>query len=716
MIGHPSDRSLIAYVDGDLSSAGKSRLKKHLAGCVRCRTYILTVKRCLESAKVVPDLQPPDGALESILERRGAGERVLLPTSNPSPTGIRGFTRFLATAVTVVLVVAVSLFWRNDARSDQSSLLFSPAAPERGDTVHVVYRSHTKLGSEDRLMLRARFRRPHDPSYDWGERQVVAAELLPTGDGVFSGSFVLPDSVVYGAFAVEDRSGELIDSNGKRLWDLLVYSSDIPELCALMQRVHDLSGRDWEGAFTTAVNIADLYPEDPWALVYAANFELQLSGALRADSINDVHVRRFARIDSALFDRQEITEDEISGMFWLARTVFSEGEAVDRWKSRLLSVAPHHQIGVLQRAIDIKYSDLSPASRLSALERLWQDADSDNHHLAEFGLSVAIDLGTPSTIQLWLERADSMMPWRAHERSMSILEAPGAIELGLERLWHDLASWSNPSDDTRELYQTTTMFAAASRESFRSMQADVGKALVLAGRVSEGIPLLDSAVSDGWDPSVIRAVAEARLAEGDSVGAANMYARLVADPTTPLRLSDSLCGLGLAFLGNEEWNTTVDRSRSLMNELTVAESKARTIDLAIPLLTSNGDTVSLDQLLEGKVAVVAFWSRFSAPSFQELGNFHGLAARLSERGVPFLAITTEAPSTGLMQFAAERAIDSLVYHDSEGKAALSFNSASTPDYFVVDSRGIVRFETSSHEFIERYTAALQDRSPSRVLE
>ncbi len=82
---HPSFARLSRFADGELSGRRRERTARHLAECARCREEVAFIRRAGEVARSIPARPPSDDLLEDILERRAAGERVLLPTSNPDP-------------------------------------------------------------------------------------------------------------------------------------------------------------------------------------------------------------------------------------------------------------------------------------------------------------------------------------------------------------------------------------------------------------------------------------------------------------------------------------------------------------------------------------------------------------------------------------------------------------------------------------------------------
>src|SRR4051812_11419820 len=122
-------------------------------------------------------------------------------------------------------IIAVTLgaagFTSTAARSD---LTFSPTPATAGARISVTYRPSGTLAGERSLVLRARFR-PSHAEQTIPTRVVSVATLRRTADGSFTGAFVFPDSVVLGAFAVEDSLGQRVDANGGKKWQLLTKTS-----------------------------------------------------------------------------------------------------------------------------------------------------------------------------------------------------------------------------------------------------------------------------------------------------------------------------------------------------------------------------------------------------------------------------------------------------------------------------------------------------------
>jgi hypothetical protein len=115
---HPRERTLLRYADGDAPGREHARVAQHLPRCVRCRAIVdaLTVVR----ASVTDPPTPTDAVLVRALERRAAGERVLLPTSGFG-SARRIWRIAVLTAAGAAAILAVSLVPAGPVGSDQAS-------------------------------------------------------------------------------------------------------------------------------------------------------------------------------------------------------------------------------------------------------------------------------------------------------------------------------------------------------------------------------------------------------------------------------------------------------------------------------------------------------------------------------------------------------------------------------------------------------------------
>ena len=118
----------------------------------------------------------------------------------------------------------------------------------------------------------------------------------------------------------------------------------------------------------------------------------------------------------------------------------------------------------------------------------------------------------------------------------------------------------------------------------------------------------------------------------------------------------------------------------------------------------------LSELLDGTPAVVVFWSRFCGPAVEALPAITRLSERLRSEGVPLVLITDEKPSAEFEQFVADRGSGLAIYHDTRKEAALAFNKWGTPQYFVLDRTGRIRF---AHHSVSRVPRQIQVLRPAR---
>jgi peroxiredoxin len=98
---------------------------------------------------------------------------------------------------------------------------------------------------------------------------------------------------------------------------------------------------------------------------------------------------------------------------------------------------------------------------------------------------------------------------------------------------------------------------------------------------------------------------------------------------------------------------------------------------------------------------------------EELPNIQRLARELEARGVATILITDEAPSAGLASFLRERGVRLPVYSDVRREAAVAFESFGTPDLFLVDASGRIRFNERPLENIPREAEVLLEEGRSR---
>jgi len=642
--------------------------------------------------------------LERIHERLAANEHVILPLADPPLASARW--RVAAAAVLVLAAGAGLWFaWPTatlTAGDIQGELTLTPGTPRAGQTVQVAYRAPSTLIGRDRLVLRARYRSTRDDAYQRTTRQTVAAQLTRAGAGLFRTTLRLPDSVVYAAFAVEDADGRIVDSNGRRLWELLVHDPEgRPTFDALMQRENDMMGRNWEQGYETARQVAALYPDRVASWSGLLLYEKFVLGESHLDSTLAAHQARLNAFHHRLAPRASLTADDLGWMLWYARSV-GDSTLERYWRDRLEREAPASPLAVQERAIAIgnrAWKDKDSVRALADLDRLWDEAGPAHGNLVNVGWSMAQRVGDSAGLVRWADHYLVMNPRDSSWIATVFTRYPVLREEGMQRLRSQVRALQTRNDSRRALDRTVEEQRAVDVASARRILVALGDALVASGRTTAGLDTLKLAVREGWDVSLFRRVAEIERSSGDTAGALRLLALVAADPAT-----EELTG---ASVDSTSWTRLLQDGRSEMRRRLLDMAVRRGLPPGVRLEAAGGSAARLDTLTRGRVTFVAFWSRHCGPSLEELPALERLTARLRKQGVAIVTITDERVSDALQRFLADQKLTFPVYADAGREASRAFSQWGTPSYFVLDADGLVRFEYHDLNQIPAEVAVLQ---------
>jgi peroxiredoxin len=709
MILHPRFRTLSRYMDADLSPPARSRVARHLASCPRCRATLTSLRALGTAAAGLPAPSPPADMAERILARRAAGERVILPHDRaPAHAPARRGMAAAAAVVFALLAGALLFLGTEELQAEGSELRFFPGIPVLGAEVSVEYRAASALAGEERLVLRARLRRPHDEDYDARVRYTRLTELERVGRGVYRGRFQLPDSVVYGVFAVENLDGSQVDSNGRRFWELLVHEPDgRPAFFALIQKIADLMGRDYEQAYHVSRSLGELYPERPYSWTSRRIFRSMLAIADTAEDRRDVE--RFRALSQSIAVRPQADPHDLAYLYLFAELL--EDDSRDAWKARLFREHPRYPAAVLLRAQDLNDRFRSePARLLEEADRLWDEAGPTHEALGFIGLPSAIRSGDPVAIRRWAERYPRVIPNSEADVAMRLLRVPAMRQEGMELLRRRIDDLAAVPESQRRLENTREAQRVADRQALAALQTTLARELIADGRVQEGGEVLDRAAAAAWSPDIFRQGAELQLQLGDTLRALRLLARTSVDPATDRMFQDTVASrFGSRFVP-DEWQALLHEARREMHSRVSAGATARRLRAPVGLTDLAGVEHTLPTAAGGEVTVVAFWSRYCEPSLRQLPELQRLHARLREHGIRLLAVTQEAPSAELRAFLAERELELPVHSDSGREASRAFNQWATPSYFVLDRSGAIRFEYSRLDDVLRQAVVLSQAS------
>jgi peroxiredoxin len=709
---HPAEGTLTRFATGELEEAKRARLARHLARCAPCRARVAFVRQLRAGVAAVQG--PPAGAalLARIHDRLSREERVILPVAD----AVAPPTRWRPRAAAAALVAAGAVLWflwptaPLTASDSQGELTFTPATPRAGETVQVAYRAPTTLAGRDRVVLRARYRTPRDGSYNRDMRQTVAAELTPARDGSFRGSLRLPDSVVYGAFAVEDADGRRVDSNGSRLWELLAHDSlGRPTLDALNQREHDIMGRNWELGYETARQVAALYPDRISSWHNLLFYEGYVLGEASADSALAAHRSRLKAFHDRLSPRPSISANEIGDMFWYSGQV-RDSLLEQYWKDRLEREAPRSPFAAQNRAGEIWFRlwrDKDSLRALADMDRLWDDVGPAHGNVVNLGWRVAQIAADSAGIVRWASHYLSMNRGDSLLIATELTGYPPLRNEGMRLLRQQLRGLETPNSGRRALERTVDEQRVVDAASARQVLVALGDALVNSGQTAAGLDTLTLAVQEGWDVSLFRRVAQIQLSTGDTADALRLLGLVAANPATGAWSRDSVRRFTGAPVDSAAWERLVREGRSEMRRRLLDLATRRRLPEDVRLQAAAGGTVRLDTLTRGRVTFVAFWSRYCGPSKEELPAVERLATRLRQQGVGVVTITDERVSDDLRRFLTEQKLTFPVYGDAWREASRAFSQWGTPSYFVLDADGVVRFQYRDLDRIPAEVAALQ---------
>lgn len=724
-LAHPS---LAAWED-ELFQHGRiadPMLLRHQSVCATCAD---TVSALQAWSRQLADRGAPDATSREthdrlkarILASRAAGMRSVIPVEAPeqderlpqapleelhAPARSRT-TRWWArssvrAAAAVLAAIGVVNLWRQptvaEAGMVAGSMELSPALPKRGDTVRVTYTSAGLLGKPAVLHLRARIRTVHQGSYNEGVPVVQLATLRRTSGDRYTAQFVLPDSVVFAALAVEDTAASAVDDFGGRAWEVLRAGADgRPLLDALEQRTNDLMGRSWEEGIATAREKVQLYPDSVRSWSSLAFYERAMG--LENDSTLRMHARQANRFSERML--AGTLPAQAGQLYWYARGT-PDSTLTAAWRVRLLRDTPKDGFAVQERTIDIfrtHWASKDSAGAVAALEALWHDTPPERR--AQVAQVAHAFLGTSAqhaeAMQRWTARylaAESTLyrrRWVARELS----RVAGLRDTALAQFTALTATLAQPDDRQRQLNETRADYLRRLSGERAIVEAEVGRVLAQGGRAAEALARLRRVPDVGWNVEVFDVTASAALAAGDTALAVPHWARLVIDPRTAAAKVKRLDSLGTRHVGASEWAALLQRTRQEMAETVMGRARRRRVEPSV-VTALDGRETALSTLANGRPMVVVFWSPQCGPAVEALPDLELLSRRLAARQVPVVLIAeqTSADST-LTRELRKGGFTGAVYLDAKREAYRAFGNWGTPQLYVLDRDGRVLFDATS---------------------
>jgi hypothetical protein len=702
---HPRLEMLRRYAHDDVTLSASRRLTRHLARCPRCRADVMRLREIRTLLRQDPPGSAPD-VLATVLARRAAGERLLIPDVISCESGGRSM-RMLAAAAALILACGAALVFVGSPvhGTAPGELRFVPEAPRPGAEIEVSYRPGAALAHHDSVVLRGRLRTPADVAYGHHDRQRRVAVLRRQRDGAFTGTFRLPDSVVYAVFAVEDADGEVIDSNYRRFWELEVHGADGRVLFeALEQRYREMHGRSWDGMLESARSMTEQYPEDPrgWRSLSLLDAKVAPQDGRASDAVSD-SLRR-THFHARLAPQLSLSADVIDAM-----AGYAPGHMRPYWGERLLREAPLHPLSLLTRE---NRAWRERVDYPALVEAMWREAEAviDPAH-SPWIQNVATRLGGTGDPQLalrWAERYLRISGRSAANTSNQLERLARRPELSetVLRMALEYAEWTYAAgDEFRALHTPRSVFTRALARDRRSTLGIAAGRMLVLGDTAAALRTLADATADGWNPAAFALAANTLLATGDTLGALRQWALAATEPGAEA-YADTARIRGGRHFAPEAWSEWSAGARERLRRVLYAESTPREIWRSIVLTDLEGRMHRFGELRDSRATVLVFWAPAAAPL---LPNIERIAADVArEYDVAFLTVAWDGTPEQVKQSVGATGFSLPVLLDTRREARDLFNLFAFPSFAVIDAAGMVRFEFTDVRTLRRHIAAIAE--------
>lgn len=612
----------------------------------------------------------------------------------------------MSRAIALSLAVGTALSCARETGPRETGLRFSPERPMAGDEIAVTYTPIRTLADEPELVLRGTYGTAADKS--WRVRLEERLLTIPTmsrgSGGIYSTRFTLPETAVYAAFVVEDATGERLDANSGRLFDLLVHApDDRPLYHAFRRRADEFEDRNVHTSLEALRRAMELYPDslDGWSEL--RSLERSALGSTTGDSLFAWHQAHFAELHELYKDRsEELSPSAIQGLSGYAAAVLHQ-EGGAHWTSVAEQMA-----GTDAWAMDIGWRTLTrleadgdTALALAEFERHWPDAQGTTSPFEAFAFELAIAARDLKALDRWVER---LFPYGlvglALPRMIAVIPERRSRAVELARVRYELP------DPVRPLGRTADEHAQSVAVQRGALLKEYARFLNEFANPDAALGIVEEATIRSASPDLFEILGELKLDAGDVEGAARAYAALASDPITSPEQADSLAMLVGHDPDGPEWRNLLDAGtvQVLPNVLSAAvewtPGDARVTD-------ASGNRHTLADLTAGKPTVVIFWARWCPPCVQKIPDVVRLQETMERLGAQVLSIAWRDPAgVDMDAFIEERGITYPVYYDLEDDATDAFGVYAIQANFVLDAQGRVRFERSALVDIPRQVGVL----------
>lgn len=649
--GHPSDRTLWRFVDHELSPASVARIAEHMRSCGTCRTNVADFQELKARSRAI-NAPVPEGLADEVIRRRLEGERVILPFSAVASKSSAARRRLATIAAVGLIGIAVSYaLLVRPAGASRGELAISPPLPDPGATIRFVYRPAFFLADQDSLRLRSRTVRADDPPpRDGPAGRLIVAPLTRHADGTFRGQLDLDDHDVFMSAAVEDYSGELVDTNSGKLWDLLIAGEDgLPTSAALEAKYRTLEPRSFVLATGWANELTTTVPREPIGWAMLLTHERIVAGG---EIPTHRQVLHRTMVDTVIAN---LDGEQPGPLAWAA--IYARLNGLEALSKRLLDqlekLDPRHPQVLNHHVAQFWSGEPDESARLRHLDSLLAVHDFATEFMVLAALGTAIRAGDLESVRNWLSANDEldMVPAR---QLLSRIESQE--ELHPERVAlteRSLGLVQRTGETGRPLRQRRSEYSAWKEAQIVDLQTDLA-ALHLASGDTASAKHLYSLILDSRPP-VEDLITLARILrqQGDSL-VVEVAAAVLVDPLLGDDVRDEFLALmptdslERAQVLQEAWD---EHREGLLQSLPATEAI-----YGDPLLKSSAtaDRVKLSSVLEGGPTVLVIWNPSWSSSPDLVKDVEQLARKLNVHtvmvatafGTPMFARAVATPAVG----------------------------------------------------------------------
>jgi len=677
---HPGYDQLSRLADGELAAAEAMEVNGHLAQCERCREEVDFMAELRERLRELAVPGPPSSLLPEILDRRAAGERRVLPLALEPPPALGSRTRKGAAALVALVALGAAGFFAfgpQSIRAGASS--FELETRGAGRPVSVTLNTTGLLAGESILRVRAEyFTRGEQEFGDTGAGTVVEGDLRRRRQGQFRGEVLLPSTVAYARFAVEDYRGEDIDRDYGESWEYLEENvHGHPTFDALWQRTLALEEAAPREALRSARELTERYPDRPEGWIFRLAKEGGLPGVPSAPPVRaflqrlpaSPHPDELARI-ADYADRMGARE--------VKALLLDRIEAND----------PRHP-AVVERRVTRLFEDLGSNQHqlLSALEAEWLSHGHPDELLLQLGLGVALGLGDAQAALHWADRWVAADPEAGAKVVASLAELPDLRPAAAARLRVELARLDRPS--IRELGVSRSEQQIRRDRRRAGVLGALGRVLASEGALEAAADTLARAIANWWDPDTVERMVTLSDALGHESAADRYRVLLAADPLLDeerrVRVENAI-----DLEPGTRARRLIEARREMVDGILGSDRDRIYPEGPIRVASIDGGPRDLAARLGHAPTLVQFWSPLLPTSLEKLESLLTRCDRLAAAGVRLIAVSVDDVDQAQLPEGHDTCPAFEILIDATREAQLSFRTHALAEGVLVDRGGQVR--------------------------